>query len=95
MIDSVLMPTRPKFIDKYLRVNRLREGRRLRRPRFTLREYRQKHRDLLEELRFCGNASEVARRVALSPSRVARIAKRAGLRFVRAIEWPRGKVIES
>jgi hypothetical protein len=89
MIDSVLIPPRS------LRVKRPGEDKSLKKPRFTLQEYRRKHKTLLEELRFSGNAAEVGRRLGLSRVRVHQIARRAGLRFVRAIEWPSGKVIES
>ena len=86
MIDSVLIPPRS------LRVKKRGEDKRLRRPRFTLQEYRGKHTTLLEELRFYGNAAEVGRRLGLSRMRAHQIARRAGLRWVRALDWPGGKV---
>jgi len=60
MIDSVLIPARP------LQVKKRGEDKSLKKPRFTLQEYRRKHEALLEELRLYGNAAEVGRRLGIS-----------------------------
>jgi hypothetical protein len=71
------------------------EGKKVRKQRFTLAEYRKKHARVLAELMNCRNASETARRTGLSPTRIIQIMRRSGLRFVRALEAPSGKLRES
>jgi hypothetical protein len=57
------------------------------RPRLTLEEYRRKHADVLRTFSFSGgNASATTRKTGISPSRVAQITRRAGIRRVVLIE---------
>jgi hypothetical protein len=52
------------------------------RPRLSVAEYRKKHADLLQDLFWCGNNADVARRFGISSARVSQIVKRAGMRRV-------------
>jgi hypothetical protein len=73
--------------------NRPREGKRAQKQRYGLYEYRKKHARVLSQLMICRNASETARRLGISPTRVRKIMRRSGIRFVRALQWPSGKLM--